>query len=348
MIVDLFAGPGGWDEGLRTLGRTSSVIGVEMDKHACAVAEAAGHARILADVRSVDPLSLLRGEPLEGLIASPPCQTFSQAGRGSGRTALADLVGAATLVMDGMGVSDAMAANGLDATDLRSSLVLEPLPWVRDFRPNFIAFENVKGVLPVWEAYASLLGGIGYTAWAGRLNAADFGVPQSRTRAFLLAMRGTHLPLPTPTHSQNGGLFPQWVTFAEALDWPESIKPGDLRDWAWERPATTVVRSFCPDIISTPGYRRPGDGPRQTTPGSIRVSERAMTLLQGTREDYPFHVVAGKSKRQSLIGAILPPPWAAAILAPLLAASSVVCRECGDDDATLMQDLCSDCLEVAS
>lgn len=345
MIVDLFAGPGGWDEGLGYLGRTSGVVGVEMDRDACAVAEAAGHARILADVRTLDPRTVIGSEVLEGLIASPPCQTFSQAGKGSGRTALSDLIGAASLVMDGSGVADAMEANGLDATDLRSSLVLEPLPWVRDCRPNFIAFENVKGVLPVWEAYASLLSRSGYVAWAGRLNAADYGVPQSRTRAFLLAMRGTHLPLPTPTHSQDGGLFPRWVTFAEALDWPESIKPGDLRDWAWERPATTVVRSFCPDVIAAPGWRKPGDGPRQNTPGSIRVSERSMILLQGTREDYPFNVVAGKSKRQSLIGAILPPVWAAAILRPLLAASSVVCRECGNDDAAQMQDVCSDCLE---
>ena len=30
-IIDLFAGPGGWDEGLRMLGR-EDVVGVEWDK----------------------------------------------------------------------------------------------------------------------------------------------------------------------------------------------------------------------------------------------------------------------------------------------------------------------------
>jgi len=41
------------------------------------------------------------------------------------------------------------------------------------------------------------------TAWlvtAGILNAADYGVPQRRKRAIILASRTGKLPLPTPTH----------------------------------------------------------------------------------------------------------------------------------------------------
>lgn len=45
MIVDLFAGPGGWDEGLRLLGVQDVVVGLELDSAACATAEAAGHLR---------------------------------------------------------------------------------------------------------------------------------------------------------------------------------------------------------------------------------------------------------------------------------------------------------------
>ena len=49
-ILDLFAGPGGWDEGAAMIGLTDTV-GVELDKWACATAEAAGHARIQSDTR---------------------------------------------------------------------------------------------------------------------------------------------------------------------------------------------------------------------------------------------------------------------------------------------------------
>lgn len=39
MIIDIFAGPGGWDECLLTLGR-SDVIGIEWEKYACATEDA--------------------------------------------------------------------------------------------------------------------------------------------------------------------------------------------------------------------------------------------------------------------------------------------------------------------
>jgi DNA (cytosine-5)-methyltransferase 1 len=318
LIVDLFAGPGGWDEGLALTDLHPDVIGVELDKDACVTARAAGHERIQGDIRALSAADT--GVP-SGLIASPPCQTFSQAGLGEGRNSLSELVGAAALVLAGATPEDAAIHEGLDTGDPRSTLVLEPLRWVRDCEPRWLAFENVKGVLPVWQGFATLLRHLGYTAWAGTLNAADFGVPQSRTRAFLLASRGP-LPLPAPTHSEHGGFDPQWVTMAEALGWPLDRKPNDDSAWAWERPATTVVRSFCPDVIAAPGWREAGDGPRQNTPGSIRVTEEQMCILQGIRVDYPF--TASKTKRLSLIGAVLPPPWARAILSPLITAERVL------------------------
>ena len=72
-IVDTFAGPGGWDEGMRMLG-LGDVIGIEWDTAACATAEAAGHRRIQADVAALDPL----GWPCWGKVSSPPCQACSR------------------------------------------------------------------------------------------------------------------------------------------------------------------------------------------------------------------------------------------------------------------------------
>jgi DNA (cytosine-5)-methyltransferase 1 len=51
--LDLFAGPGGWDEGIRDLGICP--LGIEWDAAACATARAAGHRRLQADVAALDP-----------------------------------------------------------------------------------------------------------------------------------------------------------------------------------------------------------------------------------------------------------------------------------------------------
>ena len=81
VIVDLFAGPGGWDEGLAMLGRRD-VLGIEWDEVACLTAEAAGHRRLAADVAALDPADFaLIAESIEGVIASPPCQAWSLAGK---------------------------------------------------------------------------------------------------------------------------------------------------------------------------------------------------------------------------------------------------------------------------
>lgn len=310
MILDLFAGPGGWDEGLRLLGRTD-VLGVEMDRACAETRRQAGHATIEADVCTLNPADYIGWE---GLIASPPCQTFSSAGRQRG------------------------------LADLRGQLVYEVLRFAKDMRPAWICCENVKEVLPIWRAFGAELRNMGYHAWAGLLNAADFGVPQSRKRAFLLASLRSFNP-PTPTHTSRGpdGLFDrleQWVTMGQAL----GLMPSDLdldQQWALKRPATTVVRSFRPDIVAAPGYRLAGDGPRQNTPGSITVTEDQLCILQGVRSDYPFQ--GGKTKRLSLIGAFLPPAWGAAILSTVMHAPEV-CMECGNDAPAEGMTWCLECL----
>jgi site-specific DNA-cytosine methylase len=75
VILDLFAGPGGWDVGIGLLGLDA--VGVEIDEWACATRSKAGLATIRADVSTLD---LGRFTDVEGLIASPPCKDWSVAG----------------------------------------------------------------------------------------------------------------------------------------------------------------------------------------------------------------------------------------------------------------------------
>ncbi len=73
-IIDLFAGAGGWAEGLRMLGLNA--LGIELDKWACATSTAAGHEVLQADLAALDPQEF---SPVWGLVGSPPCRAMLKA-----------------------------------------------------------------------------------------------------------------------------------------------------------------------------------------------------------------------------------------------------------------------------
>ncbi|HOS92178.1 MAG TPA: DNA cytosine methyltransferase, partial [Armatimonadota bacterium] len=228
-VVDLFAGPGGWDVGLRMIDPHLSVLGVEWDEAACQTAEAAGFPRLCGDVRKFDSRQFPNAK---GLIASPPCPTFSAAGNGSGRRQL-------NLVIDAM--ETLWRGEDVDCDhfeDERTALVLEPMRWVLEawhagHAYRWIALEQVPGALPAWEAMVRYLKHLGYSVATGILNAEQYGVPQTRKRAVLIASLDHEVQLPTPTHSRYYPRAPhkldpgvkKWVSMAEALGWGMAERP---------------------------------------------------------------------------------------------------------------------------
>lgn len=220
MIVDTFAGPGEWDEGLRLLGRTD-VVGLEWDDAASDTAEAAGHVRHRVDVAAADPLDYAGAE---GYIASPPCQAFSLAGKQAGRAATDRMIGHAVACLDGW--RDPPSA--LCGADLRADLTLQPLRWVDAIRPEWVALEQVPPVLPLWRAIGEVFEAWGYSVQVGKLNAANYGVPQTRQRAVLVASRVRPVRLPEGTHydpRKGGSLFGEpWVSMADALGWSGTVE----------------------------------------------------------------------------------------------------------------------------
>lgn len=320
MIVDLFAGCGGWDEGVRLAGTTDPMVGLEWDRWACATRAAAGHLTIRSDVETC-PTAPFTGR-VQGLTASPPCQDFSLAGKGVGRT------------------GD------------RGRLIDVVPRWVEVLRPEWVLCEQVPPCLSIWAEHAARYRELGYSTWCGVLNSADFGVPQTRRRAVLMASRvGAAVP-PEPTHARTPtvGLFgpahQPWVSMAEALGWTgkgvdrpartvcgqrqprwvyedrdgthgdivlragatsnaalrsaESPAPTILANaaknggWVWERPATTLVGSCCPE-------------------GSIRITETDALILQSFRPDYPLQ--GPKTARFRQVGNAIPPMLAGHLIA---------------------------------
>ena len=223
--LDLFAGTG-WGVACQWLGIDEK--GVEIMPEAIATREANGMETVFNDVWDglEDPFIV----PFHRLqIASPPCQAFSMAGHGAGRKALDDVLSA---VYEGLYTDYAeLREFARQMGDERIALVLTPLAYAHEWRPEFIAWEQVPPVLPVWEACATVLREWGYSVETGILNAEQYGVPQTRRRAILVASRVAIPRLPWPTHSKFHTRTPEridepylpWVSMAEALDWPESL-----------------------------------------------------------------------------------------------------------------------------
>lgn len=203
--IDLFAGPGGWSEGAALARPQDETIGVEFDEDACTTAEAAGHRRIHSDITELSPRKV--ADDLGGcdyIHASPPCQGFSIAGHGRGRADGDRLLATiATLRYFPDRVDNYLAEFEDESNDPRSVLTLEPLRWISELSPEFVTLEQVPTVLPIWQAYAATLEAWGYSVWTGLLHSEQYGVPQSRKRAILMARKGEHLITPPdPTHSR--------------------------------------------------------------------------------------------------------------------------------------------------
>ncbi|AIV38897.1 DNA cytosine methyltransferase [Streptomyces sp. CCM_MD2014] len=352
-ILDLFAGPGGWSQGLRALGLRD--VGIEIDPTACATRAAAGHTTIRADVAAY-PTAPFRGK-VSGLIASPPCQTFSAAGLRAGNTDLPLCHQVLDDLTRGHDTRDSVRAA---CTDPRSLLVVEPLRYALELRPEWIALEEVPAVLPLFEHTAWSLAAVGYSTWTGVLNAADFGLAQTRRRAFLIASRTCPALPPEPTHADGGtaaDLFgdglPAWRSMGDVLGCPpgEVVTRGNhttggsrfpttgpswaltgrARSWllrsgqGWKSGTGRSVGSTSrfERVIGEPSFTITGTANRCKWVGD-GVEERNLTLteaavLQSFPGDYPFQ--GSRTSRFQQIGNAVPPLLGAAVLRPLVPAA---------------------------
>ena len=344
-IVDLFAGPGGWEQGLRQVDPDAHArtIGVELDEAAVATRRAAGHLTLPADVTTVDPI--LWSGLVDVLIASPPCQAFAVGGRRAGTDEAldawlnghyterwragraadwqaweADLAAwrSGQAAGDQLALFDPPPHPGPPSSDPRGDLVAEIPRWADALRPRAIAAEQVPGVLPIWERIADeILTPAGYSTAVGIVNAADYGVPQARRRAILIARRdGTPAELPTPTHAGRHVSIDDALEVAHVYD---RINTGRAWKAGGDRSDAQTVPVFlpAPTVTTVPGQWRWQAGDDLVDPVDLDQAAKLQTFPAG----YPWSgdTVADLWRQ---VGNAVPPRLAAAILSTILTEES--------------------------
>lgn len=178
-ILDLFSGAGGFSYGLESLESFETVLANDINESALDTFKK-NHpkAEILRGdlTNQVIKNAIITESKSLGvnmIIGGPPCQGFSNKGKKMG------------------------------LNDERNYLFLEYLDIIKNLQPELFIIENVKTMLTAANGYfikeiKQRINDLGYVLNFDVLNSVDYGVPQTRQRAILVAHKSKLIALPEP------------------------------------------------------------------------------------------------------------------------------------------------------
>jgi DNA (cytosine-5)-methyltransferase 1 len=156
---------------------------------------------------------------------------------------------------------------------------------LEQIQPGTFTLENVEGYLGTDSLIKILqkLGSMGYQILSKVLNAADYGVPQTRKRLIVMASKRSRPNLPIPTHTKNPDVsqidlfntqpLMSWVSWYEAIaDLISTLKESKLADWQIKALPEEIRESFMIDCRTSQGAfsmtTKGKDDPRFTITGT--------------------------------------------------------------------------------
>lgn len=242
-VIDLFSGCGGLALGFLQIGFPIAT-GLEIDEAAQLTAsynlhwkhgKESEHLNLDITENNADVFKeFIQSDPI--VIGGPPCQAYSIAGRaklrslGEERIATKDKRG--TLYKD----------------FLRHALELNAKAIVMENVPESTNFDNQN----IPEIVCEELDKRGYTTYWTLLNSADFGVPQTRERIFVVAVKKeitSELHLPIPTHRPLSTYIRKHRNFKNTRFYRPAIIPSaHLPYWI----TATEALSDLPSLFPTP------------------------------------------------------------------------------------------------
>jgi len=148
---------------------------------------------VYQDIATVEPHTLpiplesdrMRDNQILLMQTSPPCQDYS------------------------------IANQNRDTTSIRANILTSTYRHYQYFKPEYVVLENVRlfGKSQVYADFKSFLLNLDYRISEYSLNAADFGVAQTRKRLFMIAaQKGYRIPLILPTTPNN------WLGWHECIE----------------------------------------------------------------------------------------------------------------------------------
>ena len=198
-VLDLFSGCGGLSLGFNAAGFETTAA-IESDTVAAATYGSNFHVdeprhAVARDITDTVPSKFVQtfklgrvAEAFDVVIGGPPCQAYARVGRSKLRE-----IGAHPEAF---------------LHDPRATLYTAYLRFVKSCQPLAVLMENVPDVMNfgghnVPEEFCEVLENLGYVSAYTLLNAAFYGVPQTRERMFLIAYRreiAGQVRFPEPTH----------------------------------------------------------------------------------------------------------------------------------------------------
>lgn len=269
--IDLFAGAGGLSLGFEQAGFDIAAA-VEIDPIHCATHEfnfpySKTICASVVDLKGseIRRLAGIAGKEIDVVFGGAPCQGFSMIGK-----------------------------RALD--DSRNQLVFHYVRLVRELKPKYCVFENVKGLTvgkhaKFLEELIEALKDSGYEVLLPYkvLDASKYGVPQQRHRLFLIGTRkGEALPQYPETTINRVHVWDAIGDLPNADDYPELAKhDSTYLAWNTEHPYARKLRGLDPDP-SNFGYTRMFDNSILTSSTRTKHTpvskERFLSTNQGDTE----------------------------------------------------------------